>query len=209
MLLEFICHALARFAAFLHAAIPKQLCELLEVCCLLETCDPAFHFVVVFCEGEWQVSEVPEQLAALAFVCAVVVTVEEDGDVHDGSVEGSAAVVGEEGVAGGEEFVHVIDGADVDKVFIFGVRGDMTGGELGMKAEEDDPATAEFFPQGMEQAVVVGRVVAFFNRAVRRLAAATKRRAVHDDLRLGREVIFRADRGALPAPSFQQDVASR
>ena len=176
MLLEFICHAFARFAAFLHAAIPKQLCELLEVCCLLETCDPAFHFVVVFCEGEWQVSEVPEQLAALAFVCAVVVTVEEDGDVHDGSVEGGAAVVGEEGVAGGEEFVHVVNGADVDEVFVFGMRGNVAGCELRMETQEDDPGTAKAFIQDAEQAVVVGRVVAFFNRAVRRLAAAAERR---------------------------------
>lgn len=178
MLFDCIRHALARFPVLFHSALAKQPCQFFEVLCLLKVRDLLFELVVVFRQWKRQLSEIPQQLAALAFVCAVVVAVEEDGDVHDGGVEGGAAVVGEEGVAGGEEFVHVVDGADVDEVLILGVRGDVSGGELRVEPQEDDPSAAEFLAQSAEQAVVVRRVVAFFNRAVRRLAAAAERRTV-------------------------------
>ena len=209
MLLNYIRHALARLSAFFDATFAKKLSELFEIRCLLESRNPSSHFAVIFREREWQVSEIPQQLAALAFVCAVVVAVEEDGDVHDGGVEGGAAVVSKEGVAGGEEFVHVVDGADVDEVLILGVCGDVASGELRVEAEEDDPAAAEFFAQGAEQSVVVRRVIAFFNRAVRRLAAAAERRAVHEDACVRREAVLLADAAPLRVAAADEDIASR
>ena len=136
-------YALARFSALLHAALFEQLGEVFEIFYLLEVLDLPFELVVIFRQRERQFSEIPEELAALAFVFVIVVTIEEDGDIHDGGVEGGAAVVGQEGVAGGEKFVHVVDLADVDEMLVACMSCNMPCCELRMEAKEDDPAAAE------------------------------------------------------------------
>ena len=61
-----------RFPVLFHSALAKQPCQFFEVLCLLKVRDLLFELVVVFRQWKRQLSEIPQQLAALAFVYAVV-----------------------------------------------------------------------------------------------------------------------------------------
>ena len=201
---------LSRMAVFPEFRFLEECFERFLIRCRIEFTDGGQQGFFCLRDGERQAFEIrPQELAALGDVGLQVVCVKEDRHVHEGGVEHRRGIVCQQGITSRQGFKHVGLAAHVDDVFRCDAARDMACRELRMQAEEDFPCSPEPIVQCLAQRFEIRRLVVLFDAADGALAAAAKRRRIHQELRTVWDSIVLAQAASAFRAIVYQDVVAR